>query len=174
MSIVNNVNLDNFRKTINKAKENPEASKVSIRIEGDWNTQTGLQFQSKVRTNKGEYTIIADEPEFLGGSGVAPSPIHYCIAGGAACYAASFAKWAAMEGIKLKSLKIKAEASMDLGRSMGISDNPILKEMKWEVIVEGDASDEEMGKVKQLADERCPALYCLTNSINVSTKVSRR
>lgn len=159
MGKLNNVNIDNFRKTIEEAKSNSQSTKKIIHIEGDWETEgEGVQFRSEVKTPQGNYIIEADEPGFLGGSGLAPSPIHYCVFGGVACYAASFGKWAAMEGIKLKSLQIKATAKIDLSKAFGISDNPIMEGMVWEVVTETTASQEELDKVKQLADERCPRL----------------
>jgi len=175
MSKLNNVNIDVFRETVEKAKTDPQSAKKTIHIEGDWKTAgKGVQFRTKIKTQQGNYTIEADEPSFLGGSDLAPSPIHYCIYGGVACYAASFAKWAAMEGIKLKSLKITADAKMDLSKAFGISDNPIMEGMVWEVITETTASQEKLDKVKLLADERCPAFYCLRRMLEVTTIVTRK
>jgi len=68
----------------------------------------------------------------LGGDCTAPDPVQYCIYGLIACYAATFARWAAMEGIVLKSFKIKAAASM-----------------------------EKLNKLNELAKEQCPGYYCV-------------
>jgi len=174
INVLNNVNLDNFRKTIDEARTDPQSAKKTINIEGEWNAEGGIQFKSEIKTPQGNYTILADEPGFLGGNGLAPSPIHYCVFGGVACYAASFAKWAAMEGVKLKSLKIKAEAKINLSRAFGVSNNPVMEGMVWEVITETTASQDELDKVKRLADERCPAFYCLKHMIDVTTIVTRK
>jgi len=172
-SKLNNVNLRNFRKTVEEARTDPESAKKTIHIEGDWETKGGVQFRTKIETPQGDYAIAADEPDFLGGSGLAPNPIHYCVFGGVACYAASFAKWAAMEGVKLKTLRIKADAKIDLSKAFGVSNNPIMKGMVWEVVTETTASRKKLDKVKQLADERCPAFYCLRRMIDVTTIVTR-
>ncbi|MFH1328040.1 MAG: OsmC family protein [Candidatus Bathyarchaeota archaeon] len=173
MNKINNVNLDNFRKTIEEAKTNPQSAKKTTHIEGEWKTEEGIQFRAEIKTSQGNYTIEADEPDFLGGSGLAPSPIHYCVYGGMACYTASFAKWAAMEGVQLNSLRIKADAKMNLSKALGVSDNPVMEGMVWEVFAETAAGQEELDKVKKLADERCPALYCLKHMIDVTTTITR-
>ena len=171
---LNNVNLNNFKKTIEEAKVDPGTSKKTIHIEGDWKTEEGLQFKAEIKTPKGNFTIEADEPDFLGGNALAPSPVHYCIFGGIACYTASFAKWAAIEGIKLENLRIKADAKMDLSKAYGISGNSIMESLVWGITTETTATREELNKVKQLADERCPALYCLKRIIDVTTIITSK
>lgn len=175
INALNNVNLDNFMKTIDEARTDPQSAKKTIHIEGDWNTEDeGVQFKSEIKSPQGDYIIEADEPGFLGGNGLASSPIHYCVFGGVACYAASFAKWAAMEEVKLKSLKIKADAKIDLSKAYGVSNNPIMEGMVWEIVTETTASQDKLDKVKRLADERCPAFYCLKHMVDVTTIVTRK
>jgi len=175
MTIINHVNLDEMKKTIEKAKANPEEAKKTVTIEGEWfpQTTTGPQFSSKIKAEKGEFTLSSDEPTFLGGGGSTLNPIQLCIYGACSCYAATFAKWAAFEGIVLKSFKIKAMANLDLSRAFGLSMNPAIKEMVFELFVETDADDEKLAKVKKIAYERCPAVYCLTSNVTVKTKVTK-
>lgn len=175
MTIVNHVNLDEMKKTIEKARANPEESKKTMAIEGEWypQTSTGAQFSAKMKTENGEFTLSSDEPMFLGGGGSTLNPIQYCVYGACSCYAATFAKWAAFEGVVLKSFKIKATANLDLSRSFGLSQNPIIKEMFFELFVETDADKEKLAKVEKIAYERCPAVYCLTNNVALRTQVSK-
>lgn len=39
--------------------------------------------------------------------------------------------------------------------------------------METDADDETLAKVKQIAHERCPAVYCLTSQVDVNTEVTK-
>jgi len=175
MVVVNHVNLDEMKKTIETARANLEEAKKTATIEGEWlpQTTTGSQFSAKIKTENGEFTLSSDEPTFLGGGGSTINPIQYCVYGACSCYAATFAKWAAFEGAVLKSLKIKATANLDLSRSFGLTQNPILKDMTFELFVETDADKEKLAKIEKIAYERCPAVYCLTNNIALKTKINK-
>ncbi len=175
MNIVNHVDLDEMEKTINKVKADPEEAKKTVTIEGEWfsQTSTGPQFSAKIAAEKAEVTVSSDEPIFLGGGGTTLNPVQYCVYGACSCYAATYAKWAAFEGIILKSFKIKATANLDLSRALGLSQNPVIKEMDFELFVETDAEDEKLAKIEKIAYERCPAVYCLSSSVAVKTKISR-
>ncbi len=78
---------------------------------------------------------------------------------------------AAMEGIKLKKLKITAESSVDFSKVLGLSNNPIAEKVKFTLYVESDATAEKIKKLEDLSRERCPAVYCLTNPIPLETEL---
>lgn len=175
MPTINRVNIDNFTVTIEKARQDQAAGKKTVQVEGEWrlHSDTGPQFEAKLRAERGEFTLQSDEPSFLGGGGSAPNPVQYCIYGAISCYAATFAKWAAMEGVVLKSLRVKAVAEMDMTRSFGISQNPVIESLRWEVTISTDADDEKIGYIKKIAEERCPAYFCLANPIIPVVTISR-
>lgn len=175
MTIINHVNLGELKKTIERARANPEETKKTVTIEGEWFPQTlmGPQFSAKIKAEKGEFTLSSDKPTFLGGGGSAPSPIRYCIYGACGCYAAAFANAAAFNGVVLKSFKIKVTANIDRSRALGLSQNPAVKEMAFELFVETDADDEKIAEVERIAYERCTAVYCLTSNVAVKTKVTK-
>ena len=114
--VVNRIDVDKFKDTVEKARKDHSTGKKTMEIEGEWRlNKTGPQFESIIKTeNGGDVTLFSDETLILGGGGTAPNPVQYCIYGLIACYAATFAKWAAMEGIVLRSFRIKATANMDL------------------------------------------------------------
>src|SRR3990167_3431829 len=165
--IVNRIDVDKFSETVEKARKDPATGKKTMEIEGEWRIdKTGPQFESKIKTeNAGEITLQSDETLILGGGGMAPNPVQYCIYGLIACYAATFAKWAAIEGIVFRSFKIKATANIDLTRAFGVTENPILEHLKWEMIVDTDASMEKLDRLNEIAKERCPGYYCVTHEI---------
>lgn len=175
MTTINHVNLDEMKKTIEKAQANPEEAKKTVTIEGDWfpQTSTGPQFSAKIGTEAGELTLSSDEPTFLGGGGSTLNPVQYCVYGAGSCFAATFAKWAAFEGVVLKSFRVKITANLDLSRSFGLSQNPILKELVLELFVETDADKEKLAKIEKIAYERCPAVRCIIVSNAVKTKVTK-
>src|SRR3989338_7787303 len=73
--------------------------------------------------------VEADGPPFMGGSGIKPDPVQYCLFGLAACYAQTFASVAAEKGIKLNKLKVAAENKVNLIKALGLSDEPIVEKV---------------------------------------------
>jgi len=175
MVVVNRVNLDKLNETLREITNNPNKAKKVTRIEGEWllDEVEGPQFRTEIQAEKGKFIIEADQPIPLGGGGTRPGPMHYCLYGVAACTAATFATIAATEGIKLRKMKIVVEGHMDLSKTLGISENPIVEEVKLQIIVDTDAGDEKIHEIKKLAEERCPAVYCLTAPVKMTVEVSK-
>jgi len=168
---INNVDVESIRKTVAALEEDPSKAKKVNTIEGVWNTEEGPQFSATVTYEGGTMTIEADQPRGLGGGGTRPGPMIYCLYGSASCYAATFATIAAMEGVKLESLKIKAESFMDLSRTFGLSENPVVDRVKYTIEVKSDAPADRIREIEELSRKRCPAVYCLTNPIPLETEL---
>lgn len=168
--IINRVEVDRFNETVKEAKNDPSKTKKVIEFEGNWELgKTGPQFSTKMNLEKGgEFLIQSDEPISLGGGGTAPNPVQYALYGIAACFAATFAKWTAMEGIVLEQFKIKVRADMNLSASFGFSQRPappIYESIKFEITVDSGMSPEELERFKEITKQRCPCYYCLTTAI---------
>ena len=165
----NHVNMEKYRELMKNIEENSSNAKITTKVVGKWVFKKGLpQFTSNIEVEGGSFKVEADMPSKLGGWGTQPSPLHYCLYGLASCYAFTFAALAAMEGITLKKLEIEAESHLDVSNVFGLSENPLAEEVKWNVIVDSDADEEKIEKLKKLAEERCPAVYCLTNPIKLT------
>ena len=166
--MINRVNIDVFKETIEKAKKEPSSSLKNLEIEGTWrlDEQEGPQFETKLKTEKaGEILVQSDETIILGGGGTAPNPVQYCIGGLLACYSATFVKWASMEGIILKDFKIRGTAKMDLSAALGLSENPPINDLRIELLIESDETMEKLLSINEIAKKRCPGYYCLTHGI---------
>jgi len=166
--MINKINIDVFKETIINAKKDPSSTIKKLEIEGTWmlDKKKGPQFETILKTEKaGEISVQSDETLILGGGGTAPNPVQYCIGGLLACYSATFVKWASMDGIILKSFKIKGTANMDLTAALGISENPPLNDLRMELFIESDATKEKLLEINEIAKKRCPGYYCLSHGI---------
>jgi uncharacterized OsmC-like protein len=166
--MINRINIEVFKRTIENAKADSSNSLKNLEIEGTWklNEKDGPQFETKLKTeNAGEILVQSDETIILGGGGTAPNPVQYCIGGLLACYSATFVKWASMEGINLETFKIKATAKMDLSAALGLSENPALSDLHLELLIKSSASLEKLLEINEIAKKRCPGYYCLTHGI---------
>lgn len=102
----------------------------------------------------------------MGGSGLKPDPVQYCLFGLATCFAQTFASIAAEKGIRLKQLKVAVENHVNLSKALGLSDEPIVKNVKLQVNASSEGG-KNLDEIKKLAGERCPGVYCLTNPIKL-------
>ncbi len=176
MRSLNRVDLEKLSATIEKIKADPKLAKKVNKVEGEWmlDKATGPQFRAVVQTESGEVVLEADQSSALGGSGSAPGPMIYCLYGVASCYLATFASIAAEKGVELKRLQITADAHMDLSRSLGLSQNPIAEKVVFKVTADSDAPEAKIREIEDLARERCPAVFCLTQPINLEVEVTSR
>ncbi len=167
---MNNVDMEKAGTFVEEVKlDKSKAFKVK-RIEGNWNLkEEKVQFISTLEHAQGKTIVEADGPPFLGGSGIKPDPVQYCLFGLAACYAQTFASIAAEKGIKLKQLKVAAENKVNLSRALGLSNEPIVEKVILEVKASGEKG-ENLSEIKKLAEQRCPGVYCLTNAIKLEIR----
>jgi uncharacterized OsmC-like protein len=171
---VNRVNLEAFDKTVKKAKEDSESALKTLKVEGTWRLgEKGPQFESELKYENGRVILFSDEPSFLGGGGMAVNPIQYCLFGIASCFAATFAKWAAVEGVELEELTITAEANLNMSLSFGVSDDPILDKMTLSVNAKTESSEEDVERIRQITVKRCPAYYCLAEAVTPEVIVEK-
>lgn len=166
---LNNIDVSRLKGTVETLQKDISKARKINRMEGEWNTVDGPQFSAVIEFENGKVKLTADQPTFLGGGGLQPGPMVYCLYGSASCYAATFATLAAMEGISLRKLKITAESYIDFSKVFGLSDSPIAEKVKFILHVESDAPKNKLLKLEELAQERCPAVYCLTNPIKLET-----
>jgi uncharacterized OsmC-like protein len=76
-----------------------------------------------------------------------------------------------MEGVSLNKLSVEAKGHIDFSKVFGLSENPIVEQMNFTVIVDSETGLEKLEQLKRQADERCPAVYCLTQPIKISTQL---
>jgi uncharacterized OsmC-like protein len=169
---MNHVNVESWEKLVEDIKADPANAKIRPKVKGEWVFEEGQpQFRARMDVEGGSYTVESDMPTKLGGWGSAPGPLNYCLYGLASCYAYTFASLATMEGVTLTKLEIEAESHIDVSKTVGLSDNPIVEEVKWTVTVSSDADDAMIEKLKDMAEEKCPAIYCLTNPVKLTIDV---
>lgn len=165
----NNVNLEKLQETrASVEKDLKKAKKVNV-VEGQWNVQNGAQFQADLNFENGKVALQCEQPTFLGGSGAHPGPMLYCLYGFASCFTATYAAVAAQENVELKSLRVKAESYVDFSRAFGLTENPPVEKVNITLFVQSDAPKEKIERIEKLAQQRCPAIYCITNTVPLST-----
>lgn len=173
--MTHNVRVERIEGTRATAHDDASAARLDVELTGEWNVDPSeVQFAGTVRFPQGETVFTADFPGFLGGDGRAPTPLAYCFYGAMCCYGATFATQAAMAGVELTALEIRLTLAVDFRAALGLGEFPPFEEFRFDVAVQTDASEEDVQRVKQLADERCPAIWAMTNPVAYSTVATRR
>jgi uncharacterized OsmC-like protein len=166
------VNINKIKELVEATKQDLAAAKMTPSVHGEWIFETGQpQFRSEINVEGGQFTAEADMPSKLGGWGSRPGPLHWCYYGIASCYAFTFAAVAAMEGVTLTKLAIDVEGHVDFSKVFGVTDNPIVEGVRIQVLVTSSADAATLERIQTLAEDRCPALDCLTRAITVTTEL---
>ena len=171
---MHNVDTDALKQTIAKAEQDPSALKLHISFDGEWQTGEGQpQFRAVIPVPNGEpFVFEADFPPPMGGTGAAQNPLAYCFWGGMACYAMTYAQEAARQGIRLRSVRARTEAEVDMSRALGVTDNAPVERIDWHLEVDADAPREKLEELKRSADEYCPGVYCVRNPVELTTHLA--
>lgn len=168
MDKLNNVNVESVKSFEAQIKTDSSSARKTQVIEGEWILEEGsVQFVSKIQFENGDTVFKVDNPTFMGGSGSYPGPMHYCFYGLAACYTGTFATMAAMLGIKLKKLTTKVEADLNFSKVFGISEEPIMEEVRVKLTVVSDDPIEKIKQAEELALQRCPVVFTLKNPVKL-------
>jgi uncharacterized OsmC-like protein len=170
MTILNNVNVSALEEVIKGAETDRSKLKRTQKVDGEWFLgEGGPQFRAEVNFEGGKIVMESDQPKNLGGGGTRPGPLHYCFFGLVSCYTATFATMASMMGIELKRLTARLEGNLNFSRVFGLSKEPVMEEIRIVLQVESDAPREKLEEVGQLAYERCPAVFALTEQVKLKT-----
>lgn len=170
---MHNVDLTALQQTVDKARTDPAALRQPVDLGGQWHIEQGSpQFRGTITYPAGEVEFACDFPPPMGGSGAAPNPLAYCLWGGIACYAMTYATEAARDDIALTALRGTITTEVDQTRALGVTDNPPVEQVTWSLQVEADAPDETLQQLKARADERCPGVYCMTHPVALTTELA--
>jgi uncharacterized OsmC-like protein len=173
MERLNNVNLKAAQAFATQVQQDASAGKKLKAVTGRWVFEEGRpQFTAELEHAGGTQTTEVDFAPFMGGQGLRPDPITYCLLGFASCFAGTFVAVASEQGVALKSLEVTLENQVDLSRSLGLSDRPVTEGITAVLEIESDAPKAKLEEIRRLAEERCPGVYCVTNPIPFSSRLA--
>ncbi len=105
-------------------------------------------------------TIIADEPEELGGTDVGPAPGEFLMISLAACTAITLRMYADRKKWDVSKINVEV-ASQKLEFKM---------QFTLEILLEGDLDEDQRQRLLQIA-KSCPVHKTLTNPIEINTSL---
>ena len=170
----NNLDLSVIGGTLERAHQDPTVLRLHKRVEGTWSFVEGAPAFTTTVTHGTRTTELAvDIAPGFGGSGLAPDPLQFMLAGLGACYAATVVTVAAMEGVDLTELRVVAEQDVDVSRVYEMGDGPLMEQISVTVMIGGDVDEEALARWEQAAREKCPFAFTIINAVPLHTRVER-
>jgi uncharacterized OsmC-like protein len=127
-------------------------------------------------TDVRNFKIFQDEPPELGGRDGAPSPLELILAAHGGCLSYMTFFIGKEMGIEVKSTEIEVEASLDPGKFAGTNRQVRAgyQAVNVKITVHADASPEQIEKLKQEVETRCPVSDNIGNAtpVNISMVAS--
>ncbi|MFT5055850.1 MAG: putative redox protein [Pseudoalteromonas distincta] len=129
-------------------------------------TAKGSGWATKVNITGTEWTIQADETEEDGGTNTGPNPMQYFAASLASCQNEQAQVVAEEMELAIDAMDISLEIELDLAGFMGMAEhsNDSYKKVQLTHTVGGSITAEQVGKMGDAVDSRCPILGLLRNS----------
>lgn len=131
--------------------------------------QEGLQVKCEAR----QFSFLLDEPKSLGGTDQGMNPVEALLAslGGCKCIVAK--AFAQPHGIKLNSVTVDLEGTLDPDGFLGANPNAKIGFSKIKSIfrIDADNTAQEIAKYVEFIESNCPVQDTLTNVADFETEI---
>ncbi|MEM0911470.1 MAG: OsmC family protein [Pseudomonadota bacterium] len=153
-----------------KGKNNPQ-------MQGTNKVHTVTEGQYRTINHVNQHKVIVDEPLHLFGEDTAPAPGEIILSGLGGCIAVGVTAVATLKQVKLSKLEVFIEG--DIGNPAawgagGAEKEPAdmgFQEVRVKVLVEGDASREELAEIVKHANYYSPMANSIRNPIDFSIEM---
>jgi uncharacterized OsmC-like protein len=174
--IVNGVNVTELFKTIDAVNENSEIADFNFHAKNTWvnggvNRTVVNEYEGACQefTRDTPFVFQKDEPPVLLGTDTGANPVEYVLAALAGCLTTSLVYHAAAQGIRIDEVESTYSGNLDLRGFLGLDENVRngYKDIKISFKVKGDAPEEKLRELVELAQKRSPVFDVVTNGVAV-------
>ena len=126
-----------------------------------------------VKTTAGKHEALIDQPEAMGGTDSAPTPLDYTFIALASCLVTIAKIVAGQKKINLRGVEVEVTGDLNLEvlRGQNKEDRAGFKSIKAVVKVDADLSDEEKKAFIHEVDRRCPVSDNLLNPTPIQVEL---
>jgi uncharacterized OsmC-like protein len=158
-------------------KVQPETISQTVRLFEDQPEKAKSKPTVKARTDgsqaameAGPFSLRSDLPEPLGGTNQAPSPTALLLSALAGCAAVFIRDTLAPQlGVRVDSVEATAQCEADARGLLGIADaEPDLHNIRLDIRVQSPDGENDVQKLYEAWQERCPIYLALTKAMDVS------
>jgi uncharacterized OsmC-like protein len=157
-----------FERSTTLFAQDPGAALFTVSVGSD------LVGATEVAVRMGDKVATVDEPEVLGGGGVAPNPVQFALASLGSCQAITYRFGSERMGIRIDHLAVEVQGDIDLRGLFGVSDGvrPGFGGVDVRVKISGPETPERYEALRRAVDDHCPVLDVFTNEVTVQTSVA--
>ncbi len=179
--MVNGVSVTELFDTIDAINENKEIAKFKFRAKNEWkggaaNRTTVNDYDGACQsfTREKPFVFQKDEPAILLGTDTGANPVEYVLAALAGCLTTTLVYHASAQGITIDEVESTYEGDLDLRGFLGL--DPTVRngyqDLRIIFKVKGDAPEEKLEELIQLAQKRSPVFDIVSNGIPVSVSLA--
>jgi uncharacterized OsmC-like protein len=181
--VVNGVDRTQLFDTVNAIQSTPGLARFQFRAHNQWvngghNRTTIKDFYGAGQEDASRarpFVFDADEPAVLLGEDHGANPVEYVLTALAGCLTTSLVYHAAARGITLQEVEARLEGDLDLHGFLGLSEDVRNGYENVRVIfrVKGDAPDETLAELVELAQKRSPVFDIVSHPVPVTVALEK-
>ena len=178
--IVNDVPVHRMEQIVAAVQEEPEIAKFVFRAKNRWfggghNRATVKEFygagqEDETRTRP--FVFVMDEPPVLLGGDTGANPAEYLLAALSGCMTTGIVYHAAARGIELEEVESTYSGDLDVRGFLGLDESVRngFEKIRVSFRLKGDATEEQLDELVQLAKERSPVFDIVANGVPVEVE----
>ena len=176
---LNGWDVEAVTQAITMVKEQPEAGLLTWRGRSTWDGGFGLDVHTREIEQLGEvmdrhFTLRSDHPPELLGKNTGPTAIETVLASVGGCMTGAFAAQATARGVRIDSLTVDLECTIDLNGFFGLQPiRPGLRDVTLSFRVASDADEETLQEILDAARSRSPVFDTVTKPVAVATTLQK-
>lgn len=176
-NMINGIDVAALGEIISDFKADPKTAEFEFRSSTDWqsgavvnSTFTGHKRNGVNNARATPHQLAGDEPVALLGSGKHVGPAGHLLHAMCHCLTVTTAYHGAARGVKIDSLRVDAEGSLDLQGFLGSNDKvkPGFKQIHLKAYIDSPNSPEEVLALFQYAQGRSPICSTVRHNVNLS------
>jgi uncharacterized OsmC-like protein len=176
-NMINGVDLAALGEIMSDFRADPKTAAFEFRSSTDWQSGAVVNSNFTGHTRSGvdnarakPHQLAGDEPVALLGSGKHVGPAGHLLHAMCHCLTVTTAYHGAARGVKIDSLRVDAEGSLDLQGFLGLNDKvkPGFKQIHLKAYVDSPNSPEEVLALFQYAQGRSPICSTVRHDVNLS------
>ena len=178
---LNGIQVDKLFDMIESIKRNPNLAQFRFRATNRWVDGTHNQaridgFYGAGREHKSReepLVLDEDEPPVLLGKNLGANPVEFVLTALSGCLTTSLIAQAAVRGIRLRKVESRLEGDLDVRGFLGMSEEVRngYRNIRVTFKIKGDASQEELRELLELARKRSPVFDIVSHPVPVSVEL---
>lgn len=177
--ILNGWDVEAMTEAVKMIEEQPEAGLLTWRGRVTWDGGFGLDVRTREIEQLGEvmqrhFTLRGDHPPELLGRNTGATAIETVLAALGGCMTGTFAAQATARGVKLESLEVDLECTIDLNGFFGLKPvRPGLSNVSLSYRVKSDADEKTLHDILEAARSLSPVFDTVTRPVAVATALQK-